>query len=378
MDGYDVSSLNHTFNTLVPKVVNPSSLFDYRPINLVNSLYKVLAKILYNLLRKVMNEAYDSVDHKFLDLCLEGIGFGDKWRGWIRHCIISPTISVLVNGSPTKEFGISKGLRQGDPLSPLFFNIVVEALNRLLLKARDLNFVKGKVLGREGIHLSHLQFVDDTIMFIEAKEYSVINVRRILRCFEIGSGFKINFHKSILVKVGKVSSPAEKWVALFRCQKSSLPFSYLGLPFGGNPNRIRFWDSILERIRARLAPWKMRFLSKAGRLVLIKFVLSSLLTYFLSVFKIPAAVALAIEKMQREFFWGDKRDKRSIHLVDWETLCRNRRNDGLGIGRIQDKGNGLLAKWIWRFGNEVEALWRQFVCAKYSIESIESHNLVWD
>ncbi|KAK3219375.1 hypothetical protein Dsin_013345 [Dipteronia sinensis] len=119
----------------------------------------------------------------------------------------------------------------------------------------------------------------------------------------------------------------------------------------------------------------MLFLSKAGRPVLIKSVSSSLLTYFLSVFKILLAVALAIEKMQREFFWGDKGDKRSIHLVDWETLCRNRRNGGLGIGRIQDKGNVMLAKWIWRFGNEVEALWRQVVCAKYSVES---RNLVWD
>ncbi|KAK3222323.1 hypothetical protein Dsin_009348 [Dipteronia sinensis] len=202
-------------------------------------------------------KAYDSVDHKFLDLCLEGMCFGDKWRGWICNCTSSPMISILFNGSPTKEFGIGKGFRQGEPLSPFLFNIVVEALNRMLLKARDLNMFRGKVFDREGIYLTHLQFADDTILFIEVKEESLVNVRGILRC-----------------------------------QKASLPFINLGFPLGGNPN-----------------------------------------------------------------------------------LIRNRRNGGLGIGQIQDKGNDMLAKWILRIGNEVEALWRQVVCAKYSVES---RNLVWD
>ncbi|KAK3217810.1 hypothetical protein Dsin_011780 [Dipteronia sinensis] len=185
-------------------------------------------------------KAYDSVDHRFLDSCLEGMGFGEKLRGWIRNCISSPMISILVNGSPTNEFGIGRGLMQGDPMSPFLFNIVVEALNRLLLKARDLNLFRGKVFGRGRIHLTHLQFADDTILFIEAKEDFVVNVRRVLRCFEIGSGLKINFHKSGLDTVGKVSISGDRWASLFRCRKASLPFSYLGLPLGGNRNLVRF------------------------------------------------------------------------------------------------------------------------------------------
>ncbi|KAK2654067.1 hypothetical protein Ddye_013923 [Dipteronia dyeriana] len=104
-------------------------------------------------LKLEFEKTYDSVDHKFLDSCLEGMGFGERWRGWMSSCISSPMISMLVNGSPLKEFAIDRGLRQGDHLSPFLFNITVEALNRLLLKARDLNLLKGKVFGRNMTHL---------------------------------------------------------------------------------------------------------------------------------------------------------------------------------------------------------------------------------
>ncbi|KAK3219374.1 hypothetical protein Dsin_013344 [Dipteronia sinensis] len=216
VDGSNVSNLNHTFITLIPKVVDPSSLSDYKPISLVNSLYKVLGKILSNRLRKVMDRVIGESQMAFVEKCqiidsfVVGMGFGDKWRGWIHNCISSPMISILVNRSPTKEFGIGRGRRQSDPLSPFLFNILVKALNTILLKAMDLNMFRGKVLGREGTHLTHLQFADDKILLIETKEESVVNVRRILRCFENGSGLKINFHKSGLVKVEKASSPVER------------------------------------------------------------------------------------------------------------------------------------------------------------------------
>ncbi|KAK3220388.1 hypothetical protein Dsin_014358 [Dipteronia sinensis] len=144
------------------------------------------------------------------------------------------------------------------------------------------------------------------MLFVDSNEQSVLNVRRILRCFEIRSGLKINFHMSCVVKVGKRSRSVDRWAELLRCKTASLSIMFLGLPLGGNPKSIRLWEPMLEKVRARLAPWKLRFISKAGRLVLIKSLLANLPTYFLSVFKIPKAVAMAIEKMQRDFFWGIK------------------------------------------------------------------------
>ncbi|KAK3195492.1 hypothetical protein Dsin_026802 [Dipteronia sinensis] len=214
-------------------------------------------------------KAYDSVDHSFLDSNLMDMGFGLKWRQWVNCCISTPTMSVLVNGSPTEEFTVERGLRQGDPLSPFLFNIIVESLSCCIMKAVDLNLLKGATLGNGEVQVSHLQFADDTILFLEPKTVYLINTKRILRCFEMASWLKINFHKSCVVRVGKKVEADDDWAALFKCKKATFPITYLGLPLGARLSSKAFWESVLLRIQKRLASWKKKFLSKGGRLVLV-------------------------------------------------------------------------------------------------------------
>ncbi|KAK0594545.1 hypothetical protein LWI29_014617 [Acer saccharum] len=247
-DGRVVKELNRSFIALIPKYVKPKTMKDFRPISLVGSFYKILAKILANRLRRVIGtvvgetqmafikdrhildgfviaeeiihywkkgkegglmvkldfeKAYDSVDHSFLDDILGDMGFGQKWRQWMRHCIASPRISVLVNGSPTREFGLERGLRQGDHLSPFLFNVVVEGLSALFRKAESLDMMKGVSFRGEEVMVSHLRFADDTILFLKPRVDYLINVRRILRCFEVASSLRINFKKSCVVQIGK-------------------------------------------------------------------------------------------------------------------------------------------------------------------------------
>ncbi|KAK3206963.1 hypothetical protein Dsin_021009 [Dipteronia sinensis] len=295
--------------------------------------------------------------------------FGSRWRGWIGNCVRSPNLSILINGSPTEQFGIYKGLRQGDPLSPLLFNISIEVLNRMLIKASSIRMLEGARFGSNGVHITHLQFADDTIVFLRPKKEYILNLKRTLRCFELISGLRINFLKSCLVKVGKKRNMEEKWADYLRCKEANLPICYLGLPLGANPCKKNFWDSVILKIEKRLAPWKLKFLSKGGRLVLIKSVLSSIPTYFMSIFKMPVGVAKRIEKLQRLFFWGDGAAKKKLHTVDWNTICKSKANGGLGIGHILVKNTSLLAKWGWRFGCEVHSLWKKVLCAKYGADS---------
>ncbi|WJX93184.1 hypothetical protein P8452_74743 [Trifolium repens] len=176
------------FVTLIPKTISPHKLSDFRPISLLGSLYKLVSKVLAKRLGKVMDsiisqtqsafikgrnladgvvvvnevvdlakrtkkecvifkvdfeKAYDSVSWSFLDYMLKRIGFGNKWRAWIKACVCCGKLSVLVNGSPTEEVNISRGLKQGDPLAPFLFLLVSEGLSALSQKAVSLGFFKG-------------------------------------------------------------------------------------------------------------------------------------------------------------------------------------------------------------------------------------------
>ncbi|KAK2637577.1 hypothetical protein Ddye_032369 [Dipteronia dyeriana] len=194
-------------------------------------------------------KAYDSVDHAFPDEMMAGMGFGLRWRKWIWDCISSPFISVLVNGSHQCQLG--RGLRQGVPLSLFLFNLVVEGLSALFIKANELNYVRGVTLGRNEVHISHLQFADD---MLEPKVEYLLNSRRILRCFELASGLRLNFHKSCVVRICKGGRGEEDWAQIFKCRKVSLPLTYLGLPLGGRHSALAFWKPLIKRVENRLAP----------------------------------------------------------------------------------------------------------------------------
>ncbi|XP_071700521.1 uncharacterized mitochondrial protein AtMg01250-like [Rutidosis leptorrhynchoides] len=93
------------------------------------------------------------------------MGFGSRWCKWIHACLSSASISILINGSPTKEFSLQKGVRQGDPLSPYLFIMVAEGLNHLTKTVAASNRFDGIRIGRGGTRVTHLQYADDTLFF---------------------------------------------------------------------------------------------------------------------------------------------------------------------------------------------------------------------
>ncbi|MCI22150.1 RNA-directed DNA polymerase (Reverse transcriptase), partial [Trifolium medium] len=109
-------------------------------------------------------KAYDSVNWGFLEYMLRRFGFGELWISWIRACVCAGNLSVLVNGSPTKEVNISKGLKQGDPLAPFLFLMVVEGLGSVMARAVALGIFKPFKVSSSGVVVSHLQYADDTLL----------------------------------------------------------------------------------------------------------------------------------------------------------------------------------------------------------------------
>ena len=127
-------------------------------------------------------KAYDNVNWEALLKLLKKMGFGEKWCSWIRTCISTVQFSVLVNRSPADFFGSSRGLRQGDPLSPLFL-VMMEVFSRMVKRMEGASLLSGfKANGRRGRGecISHLPFVDDTILFCDAKVEQILHVRLLL------------------------------------------------------------------------------------------------------------------------------------------------------------------------------------------------------
>ena len=275
------------------------------------------------------------------------MGFGSKWISWINWCISTASFSILFNGSSTGFFRSSRGLRQGDPLSPYLFVIGMEALSGMLQCAVEGNFIsRCRFGGRDGKELviSHLLYADDTVLFCEANSEQLMYLGWTLMWFEVYSGLKINLSKSEIIPVGRVDH-VEMLASELGCGVGSLTTTYLGLPLGAPHKAMRVWDTIEEIFRKRLASWKRQYISKEGRLTLIRSPLSSLPIYFLSLFRMPKLVCSKLEKIQRDFLWGGGNLERKPHIVNWKIICSEKNKGGLGVKNLFKLLQALLCKW---------------------------------
>jgi hypothetical protein len=294
------------FLTLIPKVASPQAIGDFRPISLLGCLYKLIAKVLAARLAKVLGDlisntqsvflkgrqlvdgvvvvnevidsakkygkkclilkvdfekAYDSVDWGFLDYMLQRFGFSDKWRAWMKACVCSGNMSILVNGSPTEEICIQRGLKQGDPLAPLLLLLVAEGLRALMRMAVEKGRFQPFLVGRGGMAVSILQYADDTLCIGEASVENLWALKAILRGFGMASGLKVNFWKSCLIGINVPNEFLLMASDFLNCRIGHTPFKYLGLPVGANPSLTSTWRPMVDAIKRRLGSWGNKYIS---------------------------------------------------------------------------------------------------------------------
>jgi hypothetical protein len=295
-----------------------------------------------------IEKAYDHVNWDCLIHLLGRMGFGLKWLGWIRACISTVRFLVLVNVSLAGFFGTSRGLRQGDPLSPLLFLLMMEILSKMLQQAEGCGFIRGfKVNGTrsEEVCVSHLLYADNTMLMCDADPEQLMYIRLVLSCFEATTGLRVNLAKSEMVPIGDVGNLAI--LADIQCYRIvQFPMNYLGMPLGSSFKALSIWNPIIEKMERRLAGWQRLYLSKGGHFTLLKSTLSSLPTYYLSLFTIPVSVAKRLEKFQQNFLWGGSGEDSKHSLVRWDTVCSPIERGGLGIRLLGRINKALLSKWL--------------------------------
>ena len=170
-------------------------------------------------------------------------------------CISTVKFFILINGSPSDFFGSSRGIWQEDPLSLLLFDIVMEGLSCMLDVAATTSQFSGFSIGNtagNSVMVSHLLFVDGTLIFCNVDPMQITSLRAILARFEEVSGLRINFGKFELVPIGVLHN-MDVLVGMLGCRQSSLPLRYLGLPLGAKFKKLSVWNPILEKMERRLA-----------------------------------------------------------------------------------------------------------------------------
>jgi hypothetical protein len=385
----DLWRINYGVISLIPKVKDANTIKAFRPICLLNVCFKLITKILTNrltlvahnvigesqtafipgrfildgviILHEVLHEvkkthqsgiilkldfekAYDKVQWSFLFDVLQKKGFDDKWIKWIKSATIDGRVAININGEIDQYFKTFRGVRQGDPLSPLLFNIVADALSEILLKAKEAGHLEGLVPHLVQGGLTHLQYADDTILFMTNNDQNVITTKFILHCFEAMSGLKINYQKSEVIVLGENPEETKRVADLFNCKCGKFPMTYLGIPI--SEGRLTAADLAIppDKIEKRLSTWKCGLLSYGGKAILV----NSSPMYMMGFYMLPEQTHQRMDSIRSRFFWEGIERKRKYHMVKWEALCRPKDFGGLGFLDTRVMNKVLLCKWIFK------------------------------
>ena len=405
-----LKSLNSTFLVLIPKKEGANQLEQFRPIALCNVVYKIITKVIAERLKPLlgslisteqggfvegrqildgvviateavhsmatskekamfikldMAKAYDRVSWEFLQKILLTFGFAEEWVDWILSCVTSPSFSVLINGEPSDLFSASRGLRQGDPLSPYLFIIMAEGLGRFLKAQVRQGLIQGWSWSNYPSSYSHLQFVDDTGLMGIACVKEVVNIRKALDTYLKASGQRINEDKSSIYFFNTPQLIQNRIARILRFQIGSLPLMYLGVPVFLGAQRRDYWQGILDKFRSKVSHWTHRWLSSAGRVILLKTVVQALPIYRCCIQAPPANFVREFDAISRQFLWAGNLLSSKWSLVKWENVCRPKQVGGLGLRSMALVATTLAAKLYWRWCINQDQDWAKILSHKY-------------
>ncbi|GJY96661.1 reverse transcriptase domain, reverse transcriptase zinc-binding domain protein [Tanacetum coccineum] len=320
-----------SFVTTIPKVADPIGLGDYRPISLIGCYYKIIAKLLAERVKRVVGDVVGEVQKMFIKAryILDAVLISNETMEFLK----SSSMSILVNGYPSEEFGLERGVRQGDPLSHFLFILAAEGLNAIVSEAAEKGIFRGVV------------------------------------CFEEVSGLRVNYNKSNIYGIGLNEEELTEMARWMGYGVGEFLFTYLGVPVGENMRRIKSWGPVVEKFKKWLTDWKAKTISFGGRLTLVKSVIGSLPLYHFSMFRVDRWVdnQRLCDRFPRLYHLDRRKESSMLEKGSWvngtwcwewdwirEIRCRINKELEELLGVLQNVIilNDYRDKWRWTLGED--------------------------
>ncbi|GKB48885.1 hypothetical protein Tco_0899638, partial [Tanacetum coccineum] len=409
VNGRLLKELNHTIISLIPKVSTPARVNDFRPISCCNVLFKCISKVIANRIKSCLKDlispnqsafvpgrsiadnilltqeimhnyhlnhgaprcafkvdiqkAYDTVDWEFLRTILTGFGFHNRMVGWIMECVTSTSFSICINGSLHGYFKGKRGLRQGDPLSPYLFTLVMEILTLIIRRRVQESDVFTYHRNCSRLDLVNLCFADDLFLFAYGNANSARVIMESLEEFKLVSGLTPSLPKSTTYFCNVTNHVKMSILQILPFEEGRLPVKYLGVPLVSSRLIYKDCKELIEKVQHRVDDWKNKSLSIAGRLQLVSSVIGSLHVFWASVFILPTRILLDIEQIMRGFLWCQGKMRSGKAKEAWEVVCLPKDGGVLGICRLESFNKALMTTYIWKLLSRKESLWVQWIHA---------------
>ena len=382
LDGRSLYLVNQAYIILLRKKDDAARLGDFRPISLIHSFAKLFTKVLARRLAPHMNtlvranqsafisgrlihenfkavqltakllqwkkipsalykidiaKAFDSLDWSFLLEVLKHMGFSRRWLNWISLILSTASTKIILNGSLGCRIRYARGLRQGDPLSPLLFVIAMEALNALVRHAEAKGVLQ--TLGDNAIQERIFLYADDVILFTSPNQQNLVATQCILDIFAHASGFSINQNKCAITPICCTFEETTVLMKFLHGQLQPFPIIYLGIPLSVRKLRKSELQPLVDKIVTGLPPWKANLLTKAGRTVLVKAKLSAIPVHTALAISLSPWVIQCIDKRRQAFLWKGADSVSGGHcLLAWPKVCRPADLGGLGLPDLTIQG----------------------------------------
>ncbi|KAL9687678.1 hypothetical protein QQ045_032085 [Rhodiola kirilowii] len=409
-----LDSINRTLVTLVPKCSNPEDVENFRPISLCNVLGKIVTKCLANRLKHVlhkvisdtqsafvpnrlitdnillahkmfhylntrtgmfngygalkldMSKVYDRVNWQFLENLQLRLGFLVSWVRKIIKCVTTVTCYFRVNDVVSEVVVPERGIRQGDPISPYLFIICMEWLAFACIQKQEEGRMVGVKICRSAPSISHLFFADDCLLFMKATLQNVVALKDILERFQLLARQKLNYDKSEMFFGKNVAATYAQVLCNFLGVKRGKVLSkYLGMPIFFKARKLAAFKEVEEKCWRRVHGWKEKWLSLAGKEILIKSILQDVPVFIMSCFKIHVELCKRLAIIIFSFWWGRGGEKRSICWVRREVLTETKLEGGMGFRCLALCNEALLFKQLCRLDSQELLLVSKVIRAKY-------------